>query len=57
MKKGFTSVQLTSQILINSMMQDEEKYNLVISKAAGILSKLVSNQHQPIIESKTPEEV
>lgn len=38
-------------------MQDEEKYDLAMSKAAGILSKLVSNQHQPIIKGKTLEEV
>lgn len=39
------------------MMQDEKQYDLAMSKAASILSKLVSDQHRPIIESKTPEEV
>ncbi len=57
MEKGFTEAQLTSQILIHTMIRDEEKYDLVMSKATGILSKIVSDQHQPIIEGKTPEEV
>lgn len=55
-EKGFTNAQLKPQILINARMHDEEKYDLAISKSAGILSKLVSDQHQPIIEGKTPEE-
>lgn len=38
-------------------MRDKEKYDLTINKAVGIFSKLVFNQHQPIIEGKTPEEV
>lgn len=57
MEKRFISAQLISQILINSMIQDEEKYNLAMSKATDILSKLVSNQHQSIIKGKTLEEV
>lgn len=48
-EKGFANAQLKPNILINAMMHDEEKYELAISKAAGILSKLVSDQHQPII--------
>lgn len=55
-EKGFTNAQLKPQILINALMHDEEKYDLAMSKSAGILSKLVSDQHQPIIEGKTPEE-
>ncbi len=38
------------------MMHDKKKYDLAISKAAGIISKLVSNQHQSIIEGKSPQE-
>ncbi len=37
-------------------MHDEEKYDLAMSKSVGILSKLVADQHQPIIKGKTPEE-
>ncbi len=57
MEKEFTETQLNSQILINTMIRDKEKYDLAMSKATGILSKIVSNQHQQIIEDKTPEEV
>lgn len=56
-EKGFTNAQLKPNILLNALMHDEEKYDLAMSKSAGILSKLVSDQHQPIIEGKTPEEV
>lgn len=45
MEKQFTSAQLILQILINNMIQDEEKYNLVMSKATSIIFKLISNQH------------
>ncbi len=38
------------------MLHGEEKYDKVVSKAAGIISKLVLDQHQPIIEGKTPQE-
>lgn len=54
--KGFTNAQLKPNILINAMMHDEEKYDLAMSKAAGIISKLVSDQHQPTIEGKSPQE-
>ena len=37
------------------MMHDEDKYNLAISKAAKIISKLVSDQYKPIIERKSPQ--
>ncbi len=37
-------------------MSDAKKYNLAISKSTGILSKLVADQHQPIIGDKMPEE-
>ncbi len=56
MKKGFTEAQLIPQILINTMIWDKEKYALAMSKAAGILSKIISNQHQLIIKGKTLEE-
>ncbi len=52
MEKGFTEVKLTPQILINIMMQDKEKYVFVMSKVGGILSKIVSSQHQLIIKNK-----
>lgn len=55
-EKGFTNAQLKPNILINALVHDEEKYDLAVSKAAGILSKLVADQHQPIIEGKPPEE-
>ncbi len=38
------------------MLHGEEKHDKTISKAAGIISKLVSDQHQPIFEGKTPQE-
>lgn len=38
------------------MMPDEKKYDLAISKVAGIISQLGSDQHQPTIEGKTPQE-
>lgn len=37
-------------------MHNDENYNMAMSKAAGIISKLVSDQHQPIIEGKSPQE-
>lgn len=37
-------------------MNDKEKYDLVMNKSAGILSKLVANQYQLIIKSKIWEE-
>lgn len=57
MEKRFSSAQLISQTLINSIMQDDKKYDLAISKAVGIFFKLVSDQHQPIIKGKIPEKV
>ena len=38
-------------------MYNEEKYDLAMSKAAGILSKIVLDQHQPIIKGKSLQEV
>ena len=37
-------------------MHNKKKYELTMSKFVGILSKFVANQHQPIIEDKTPKE-
>lgn len=54
--KGFTAAQLTPNILINTMVHSEEKYDKAMSKASGIIAKLVADQHQPIIEGKTPQE-
>lgn len=56
LEKGFLNAQLKPQIIINALMHDEEKYDLAMSKASGILSKIVSDQHQPIIEGKSPQE-
>lgn len=41
--KGFTNEELKSQILIYSLMHDDENYDLVISKSASILFKLIAN--------------
>lgn len=38
------------------MLQGEEKHHKAMNKAAGIISKLISDQHQPIIAGKTPQE-
>ena len=38
------------------MLHSKEKHDKAISKAAGIISKLVANQYQPIIKGKTPQE-
>lgn len=38
------------------LVQEQEKQNLAIFKAGGILSKLISNALQPIIEDKTPQD-
>lgn len=55
-EKEFMNEELRPQILIYSLMYDEEKYDLAMSKSAGILSKLVANQYQQIIKGKTLEE-
>lgn len=54
--KDFTNKKLQPQILIQTLIHNEEKYDLTMSKFVGILSKFVVDQHQPIIEDKTPEE-
>ncbi len=54
--RGFQQNQLKPNILINMLIQDEEKHNLGLAKAVGILSKLVSDALQPMIENKTPQE-
>lgn len=48
--------ELRPQMLIYSLIHDEKKYDLAMSKLAGILSKLVANQYQVIIKGKIPEE-
>ncbi len=35
------------------MINDQEKYDLLMTKAAGKISKLVFDQHQPIFEGKS----
>lgn len=55
-EKRFTNVEFKPNIIINTLIYDKKKYNLTISKSIGILSKLISDQYQPIIKSKTPEE-
>ncbi len=57
MEIGFTEAKLTPQILINTMIRHEKKYDLTMSKAVGILSKIVSDQHQSIIKGKIPKDV
>ena len=37
------------------MMNNKEKYDLAMRKTAGIISKLVADQHQPIIKRKSPQ--
>lgn len=38
------------------MLHGKEKHDKTMSKAVGIISKLVSDQYQLIIEGKTPQE-
>lgn len=56
MEEKFINTQLTPQILINTMIQDKDKYDLVMSKVIGIFSKLIFNNHQSIIKKKTAKE-
>lgn len=37
-------------------MHEEENHTLAMSKESEILSNLVANAHQPLIEGKTPQE-
>lgn len=55
-EKWLTNEELRPQILIQSLIYDEEKYDFTMSKSAGILSKLVADQHQSIIKGKTLKE-
>lgn len=55
-EKKFIAAQLTPNIFINTMLHGEKKHDKTMSKAAGIIFKLVSDQHQPIIERKTLKE-
>ena len=41
--RGFPNNQLKPNILINMLVQEEEKHNLAVAKAGGILSKLISD--------------
>ena len=54
--KGFTNTQLKPNILINAIVHEEKKNNLAMSKAASIISELLSDPNQPIIEGKSPPE-
>ena len=56
LEKIFLNLQLKPQIIINALMNDKKKYDLAISKAAGILLKIIFDQHQSIIEGKSPQE-
>ena len=38
------------------LVQEEEKHHLAVLKAGNILSKLISDALQPIIEDKTPQD-
>lgn len=44
-KKRFTTKELRLQIFIYSLIYDEKKYDLIMSKFIGILSKIIFNQH------------
>lgn len=54
--KGFINEELRLQILIQSLMYEKKKYDFAINKFTDILSKLVVNQYQLIIEDKTLKE-
>lgn len=54
-KKGFINKKLRPQILIQSLIYKEKKYDFTISKSTGILSKFIVDQHQPIIKGKMLE--
>lgn len=54
--RGFPNNQLKPNILINMLVQEEEKHSLAVAKAGGILSKLISDALQPIVEDKTPQD-
>lgn len=55
-ERGFTNKQLKPKILINAHMDKEKKHLLAMSKARGLLFKLISDSLQPIIEGKMPQE-
>lgn len=57
MKKRFIVAKLIANIFINIILYREKKYDKVMSKAIVIIFKLISDQHQPIIEGKTHQEV
>lgn len=44
MKKKFTITKLIPDVFINTILHKKEKHDEVISKVAGIISKLVSDQ-------------
>lgn len=48
------NAQLKPNILLTALMHAEEKNDVEMSKAAGVLSKPIDDQYQPIIEGKTP---
>lgn len=50
--KRFINKKLKPQIFIQSLMYEEAKYDFTISESTGILSKLATDQYQPIIKGK-----
>lgn len=48
-KKGFIVIYHTPSILKNPILYREKRYNKAMSKAIGIISKFVSDQHQLVI--------
>lgn len=56
-KKRFKAAQLMPNILINTMLHGDEKHDKAMSKTTSTISKLVSNQHQLIIDGKTLQEI
>lgn len=55
-EREFTNNQLEPNTLINALMHKEEKHLLAMSNARELLSKLISDSLQLIIEGKMPRE-
>lgn len=54
--KRFTIEEFRPQILIQFLIHNEEKYDFIINKSVDILSKLVADQYESIIEDKISKE-
>lgn len=51
--RGFNNNQFISQIFINTIIHEEGRHNLALSKGAYLISKIVFDQHPPISEGKS----